>query len=49
MYKVSEKEFLKFGDVEIEFHSSRSAISIYDANIDKLVISEELSYAKKGS
>ena len=49
---MSKLEFLKFGDAETEkqeYHSSKSAISIYDVNIDKIIISEEFFYAKRGS
>ena len=47
----AKKEFLKFDEVEIEkvqFHCSKSAISIGDVNIDKIVIFEEFPCAKKG-
>ena len=49
---MSKLELLKFGDAETEkreYHSSKSAISIYDVNIDKIIISEEFFYAKRGS
>ena len=48
---MGKKEFLKFDEVEtekVQFHRSKSAISIGDVNIDKIVIFEEFPCAKKG-
>ena len=49
-YKIG-KNFLKFGDIKIEtsFILLKKAVSIGDVNIDKIVITEELPCAKKGS
>ena len=41
---------IKFGDVEVEkhkFHQRKNPISIYDVDIDKIVISKKVSFDKK--
>ena len=51
-YKTGKKELLKFGNVKIEkqeFYFSRNVISIGYVNIDKRLISEELSCEKNSS
>ena len=43
------KLFLKYGDAKIEkrkFHFFKSSIGVADENIDKIVISDELSCTK---
>ena len=45
------KETITFGDIEVEkqiFHSHKKPISIYDVNIDKIVISNKVSCGKRG-
>ena len=44
------KDFLKFGDIEIEkqkAHYSESSVSINYVDIEKLLISDKFSYGKK--
>ena len=44
------KDFLKFGDIEIEkqkAHYSESSVSINYVDIEKLLISDKFSYDKK--
>ena len=41
---------IKFGDAEVEkhkFHQHKNPISIYDVDIDKIVISKKVSFGKK--
>ena len=45
------KETITFGDIEVEkqiFHSHKNPVSIYDVNIDKIVISNKVSFGKRG-
>ena len=44
------KETITFGDIEVEkqiFYSHKNPISIYDVNIDKIVISNKVSLVKE--
>ena len=41
------KEIITFGDIEIEkqkFHSHKNQISIYDVNIDRIVVSNKVPF-----
>ena len=41
---------IKFGDVEVEknkFHQHKNSISIYDVDIDKIVVPKKVSFGKK--
>ena len=44
------KEIITFGNIEIEkynFHQYIKPISIYDVNIDKMVVSNKVPFLKK--
>ena len=44
------KEIIRFGNIELEkykFHQHKSPISIYDVNIDKIVVSDKVPLGKK--
>ena len=44
-------EEITFGDIEVEkhkFHQCKIPISIYDVNIDRIVVSNKVSNGKKG-
>ena len=46
-----EKAVIKFGDIEIEnqkFHQHKRPISIKDVDINKIVVSNKVSFGKKG-
>ena len=46
-----EKTIIKFGDIEIEkqkFHQHKKPISIKDIDINKIIISNKVSFGKKG-
>ena len=46
-----EKTIIKFGDIEIEkqkFHQHKRPISIKNIDINKIVVSNEVSFGKKG-
>ena len=46
-----EKTVIKLGDIEMEkqiFHQHKRPISIKDININKIVISNKVSFGKKG-
>ena len=46
-----EKTIIKFGDIEIKkqkFNQNENPISIKNTDIDKIVISNKLSFHKKG-
>ena len=46
-----EKTIIKFGDTEIEkqkFHQNKSPISIKYIDIDNIVVSNKVSFGKKG-
>ena len=45
-----EKTFIKFGDIEIEkqkFHQHKRPISIKNIDINKIVVSNKVSFSKK--
>ena len=45
------KEIIMFGNIEVEknnFHQYKNPVPIYDANIDKLVVSRKFPFGKKG-
>ena len=45
------KEIITLVDIEAEkhkFHQHKSPISIYDVNVDRIVVSKKVSFAKKG-
>ena len=46
-----EKTIIKFGDIEIEkqkFYQHKKPISIKDIDINKIIISNKVSFGKKG-
>ena len=46
-----EKTIIKFGDIEIEkqkFHQHKRPISIKNIDINKIVVSNKVSFGKKG-
>ena len=46
-----EKTIIKFGDIEIEkqkFHQYKRHISINNIDINKMVVSNKVSFGKKG-
>ena len=45
-----DKEIISFDDVveKHEFHQHRSPISIYDVNVDRIVVSNRVPFGKKG-
>ena len=48
-YKIG-KEIVTFGSIEIEkqeSHSKKNSISLYDVNIDRIVVSNNISFVKK--
>ena len=45
------KEIIMFGNIEVEknnFHQYKNPVPIYDANIDKLVVSRKFLFGEKG-
>ena len=45
------KEIITFGDVEVEnqkLYQHKSPISIYDLNVDRIVVSSKVSFGKNG-
>ena len=45
------KEIITFGNIEVEkskFHLQNSFILIYGANIDRIVVSNKVTFGKKG-
>ena len=45
--KKTTKEFMKFGDVEIEkpkFHHSKEVIDVNDTDIKEILVSKEFAY-----
>ena len=45
------KEIIALVDIEAEkhkFHQHKTPISIYDVNVDRIVVSKKVSFAKKG-
>ena len=50
-YIKMEKTIIKFGDIEIEkqkFHQHKRPISIKNIDINKIVVSNKVSFGKKG-
>ena len=46
-----EKTITKFGDIEIKkqkFHQNKRPISIQNTDINKIVVSNKISFVKKG-
>ena len=46
-----EKTIIKFGDIEIQkqkFHQHKGPISIKNVDVDKIVVSNNVSFGKKG-
>ena len=44
------KEIITFGNIEVEkhkFHQHKSPISIYDVNVDGIVVSNRVPFGKK--
>ena len=51
LYIKTEKTFIKFGDTEIEkqkFHQHKRPISMNNIDINKIVVSNKVSFNKKG-
>lgn len=45
------EKIIRFGDIEVKkrkFHQHKSPISIYDVNIDRVVISNKIYFGKIG-
>ena len=45
------EKIIRFGDIEVKkrkFHQHKSPISIYDVNIDRVVISKKIYFGKIG-
>ena len=48
---TKKKIALTFGETEVEkykFHQHKSPISIYDVNIDRIVVTNRVRFGKKG-
>ena len=50
VYIKMEKTSIKFGDIEIEkqFHEHKRPISIKNIDINEIVVSNKVSFGKKG-
>ena len=45
-----DKKIIIFGNIDVEkhkFHQYKNAISIYDLNIDRIVVSNKVPFSKK--
>ena len=50
IYKMG-KEIITFSNIEVEkhkFHQHKSPISIYDLNLDRIVVSNRVAFGKSG-